>query len=154
MPLPLPVKIVMAIYKYAAPLFGDDSKIKKWIVKNKLLATLISFLIVQLFIIVMHVDQLLESNKQIVERDKIIKELRVEITHIEDKNKVLSTVLERAVKAPLDGLKSTEAIPLPEPEIRTPVESPYEPKKPDPNELSSGRELYTRRLDDPMSEGI
>ncbi len=129
MPLPLPVRILLVVYKYLAPYMGDDSKIKKWIVKNKLISILFATLVIQLLIIVVETDQLFESNKQIVLRNEKIHELEISNEHLTDKNQVLTTVLDRLASGPIDELKSTETVPLPETEIKTPVNDPLEPRK-------------------------
>lgn len=131
MPLPLPVRILLVIYKYLAPYLGDDSRIKKWIVKNKLISILLTTLVIQLLIIVVETDQLFESNKQIVLRNDKIHELELTNGYLTDKNQVLTTVLDRLANGPIDELKSTETVPLPETEIKTPVNDPLQPRKDD-----------------------
>ena len=153
MPLPLPVKILLVIYNYLAPYLGKDSKIKTWIVKNKILTILFVSLLLQLFIIVVVSDQLFESNKQIVIRNNKITELRVDNEHLTDKNTVLVTVLDRLATGPLDELKSTEAVPLPESEIKTPTVNPLDPSKPTREDPTNEYVLSSRRNEDLAMEG-
>lgn len=153
MPLPFPIRVLLAAYRYLAPYLGDNSRIKTWLVKNKILTVLILSLLIQFFIIVTAIDQLFESNKQIVARNEKIHELQTENEHIRDKNQVLNTVLDRLANGPLDELKSTEAVPLPEPQIKKPIVDPYAPKGPDGGDSSDEVTPYTRRPED-SPEGL
>lgn len=150
MPLPLPIRILVAIYQYAAPYLGDDSRIKKWIVNNKLITILVTTLLIQLLIIVVTTDQLFESNKQIVLRNDKIHDLEMAKEHLSDKNQVLSTVLERLATGPLDELKATETVPLPETEIKTPKEDPLSPRPPEEDKYVRS----TRRPEEIPMEGF
>lgn len=148
--LPLPIRILVALYKYLAPYLGDESRIKKWIVENKLITILLSTLLIQLLIIVVETDQLFESNKQIVLRNEKIHELKLSNEHLTDKNQVLTTVLERLATGPIDELKSTETVPLPETEIKTPKEDPLGPRPPEEDQYVRS----TRRPEEIPMEGF
>lgn len=147
--MPLMIRVLISIYGFVAPYIGKDSTIRKWISNNKVITTLFATMIFQLMIIVIEADQLYESNRQIVKRNEQIHELELSVEHLTDKNKVLTTVLDRLATGPLDEIKSTETIPLPETEIKQPVETP-KPPKPDREDPY----VRGRRNEDVSMEGL
>lgn len=126
--MPLMIRVLISIYGFVAPYIGKDSTIRKWVSNNKVITSLFVTMILQLAIIIIEADQLYESNRQIVKRNEEIHELELSVEHLTDKNKVLTTVLDRLATGPLDDIKSTETVPLPETEIKQPVETPKKPK--------------------------
>lgn len=128
------IRLLVTLYGMLAPYLNGENSIRKWIGNNKLMTILFATMLIQLFIILVEVDQLYESNRQIILRNDKIHELEISNEHLTDKIKVLATVLDRLASGPLDELKSTETTPLPETEIKSPIETPPKPnpRKEDP----------------------